>query len=127
MHRNLLTLCLLLSPLTVRSERRSSDTSPLPSGFAECPALRNPHRLDLSVEPKVDGSIDSSDEAGNPQKAEGSDHTQEVKLHLCVGSWRKSSFSKMAANLSTRTAFVRNLTTFLRRHQLDGADLDWEP
>ena len=32
----------------------------------------------------------------------------------------------MAANLSTRRAFVRNLTTFLETHQLDGADLDWE-
>ena len=33
---------------------------------------------------------------------------------------------QVADNLPTRRAFVRNLTTFLETHQLDGADLDWE-
>ena len=82
----------------------------------------------FSVEPKVDGSLDSSDaKPAILKKLRALTTTKGVKLHLCVGGWRKSrGFSMMAANLSTRRAFVRNLTTFLKTHQLDGADLDWE-
>ena len=82
----------------------------------------------FSVAPKVDGSIDFSDAKPSTLKKLGTlTKPKGVKLHLCVGGWKKSKgFSKMAANLSTRTAFIRNLTTFLETHQLDGADLDWE-
>ena len=82
----------------------------------------------FSVAPKVDGSIDSSDaKPATLKKLRALTKPKGVKLHLCVGGWKKSKgFSKMVANLSTRRAFVRNLTTFLETHQLDGADLDWE-
>ena len=82
----------------------------------------------FSVAPKVDGSIDSSDsKPATLKKLRALTKPKGVKLHLCVGGWKKSKgFSKMAANLSTRRAFIRNLTTFLETHQLDGADLDWE-
>ena len=82
----------------------------------------------FSVAPKVDGSIDSSDtKPATLKKLRALTKPKGVKLHLCVGGWKKSKgFSKMTANLSTRKTFVRNLTAFLETHQLDGADLNWE-
>lgn len=82
----------------------------------------------FSVEPRANGSIDFSDakpailkKLTNLAKPKG------VKVHLCVGGWGKSKgFSKMAADPATRIAFVRNLIIFLKKHELDGADLDWE-
>ena len=130
MHRNLLTLCLLLSPLT--GAQRTEVVGYLPHYRVDSlNALPYDSLTDViffSVEPKVDGSIDSSDaKPAILKKLRALTTPKGVKLHLCVGGWRKSKgFSKMAANLSTRTAFVRNLTAFLKTHQLDGADLDWE-
>jgi len=130
MHRNLLVLCLLLSPLT--GAQRTEVVGYLPHYRVDSlNALPYDSLTDViffSVEPKVDGSIDSSDaKPAILKKLRALTTPKGVKLHLCVGGWRKSKgFSKMAANLSTRTAFVRNLTAFLKTHQLDGADLDWE-
>jgi len=82
----------------------------------------------FSVEPRADGSIDSSDAKPATFKTLTTLAKPEgVKVHLCVGGWGKSKgFSKMAADPATRLAFVRNLTVFLQKHQLDGADVDWE-
>ncbi|MEE3061013.1 MAG: glycoside hydrolase family 18 protein [Verrucomicrobiota bacterium] len=130
MRRNLLTLCLLLSPLT--GAQRTEVVGYLPHYRVDSlNALPYDSLTDViffSVEPKVDGSIDSFDaKPAILKKLRALTTPKGVKLHLCVGGWRKSKgFSKMAANLSTRTAFVRNLTAFLKTHQLDGADLDWE-
>ena len=82
----------------------------------------------FSVEPRVDGSIDSSDAKPKTlRKLTTLAKSKGVKVHLCVGGWGKSKgFSKMAADPTARLAFVRNLTAFLQKHQLDGADVDWE-
>jgi len=32
----------------------------------------------------------------------------------------------LAANASTRTAFVNNLVSFVNQYNLDGVDMDWE-
>ena len=80
------------------------------------------------MEPRTDGSIDFSDaKSGILKKLTTLAKSKGVKVHLCVGGWGKSKhFSKMAANPVSRLAFVRNLTAFLQKHQLDGADVDWE-
>ncbi len=82
----------------------------------------------FSVEPQSDGSIDFSDAKSEIlKKLTTLAKSKGVKVHLCVGGWGKSKhFSKMAANPAIRLAFVRNLTDFLHKHQLDGADVDWE-
>jgi len=82
----------------------------------------------FSVEPRVDGSIDSSDaKPATLRKLTTLAKPEGVKVHLCVGGWGKSKgFSKMAADPIARLAFVSNLTTFLKKHELDGADVDWE-
>ena len=82
----------------------------------------------FSVEPRADGSIDFSDaKPATLRKLSTLAKTEGVKVHLCVGGWGKSKgFSKMAADPTARLAFVRNLTAFLKKQELDGADVDWE-
>jgi GH18 family chitinase len=44
-----------------------------------------------------------------------------------VGGWNLSGgFVPMTFNAKARAAFVRNLTTYVRAHRLQGADVDWE-
>ena len=82
----------------------------------------------FSIAPRTNGSIDSSHaQPETLKKLTTLAKPKGVKVHVCVGGWGKSKgFSKMAAAPVTRSAFVRNLTAFLKRHQLDGADVDWE-
>jgi chitinase len=54
-------------------------------------------------------------------------HKQNVKVLISVGGWGwDAQFEKMAANPSTRTAFVKNLVKIVALYQFDGADIDWE-
>jgi chitinase len=50
-----------------------------------------------------------------------------LKLVASVGGWTRSNrLSDMAANAQTRGNFIVSVVTFLRRHRLDGIDIDWE-
>jgi len=51
-----------------------------------------------------------------------------VKLLIGVGGAKKNSqhFSVMAASHSARSNFVKQLTEFCQKYQLDGVDIDWE-
>ena len=82
----------------------------------------------FSIEPGTNGSIDSSHaQPETLKKLTTLAKPRGVKVHVCLGGWGKSGgFSKMAASPATRTAFVRNLILFLKKHELDGADIDWE-
>ncbi|GHH04078.1 RICIN domain-containing protein [Comamonas sp. JC664] len=56
-------------------------------------------------------------------------HARGVKVLIAVGGWNNgddSGFEQLAANASTRTAFVNNLIQFVNATGLDGVDLDWE-
>jgi chitinase len=56
-------------------------------------------------------------------------HAKGVKVLIAVGGWNDgndSGFEQMAANSSTRTAFVNNLVKFVTEAGLDGVDIDWE-
>ncbi|RKH08954.1 chitinase [Corallococcus sp. CA053C] len=56
-------------------------------------------------------------------------HAQGVKVLIAVGGWNDgndSGFEQLAANASTRTAFVNNLVNFVNAAGLDGVDIDWE-
>lgn len=56
-------------------------------------------------------------------------HAQGVKVLIAVGGWNDgndSAFEQLAANASTRTAFVNNLVNFVNAAGLDGVDIDWE-
>ncbi|WP_245814191.1 glycosyl hydrolase family 18 protein [Cystobacter ferrugineus] len=56
-------------------------------------------------------------------------HSRGVKVLIAVGGWNDgndSGFEQLAANASTRTAFVNNLVNFVTQAGLDGVDIDWE-
>ena len=54
-------------------------------------------------------------------------HAKNTRVHICVGGWNLSGgFVPMTTNAKARAAFVRNLTTYVRAHKLQGADVDWE-
>lgn len=51
-----------------------------------------------------------------------------LKVIASGGGWNEGSekYSKMAANLTTRSVFVNSVFDFLVQHGFDGFDLDWE-
>ena len=50
-----------------------------------------------------------------------------LRLVGSVGGWTRSNrFSDMAASPTTRANFIASVVAFLRRHDFDGIDLDWE-
>lgn len=50
-----------------------------------------------------------------------------VKVLISVGGWTKShGFHAAAANETSRRACANNLVAFMKQHELDGIDIDWE-
>lgn len=52
-----------------------------------------------------------------------------VRVLISIGGWNNgddSPFETLAANPSTRTAFVNNTISLINQYGLDGADIDWE-
>ena len=82
----------------------------------------------FSVSPKANGSLDTSKvESAVLRKLTKRAHPKGTRVHICVGGWELSTgFAPMTADITARTAFVRNLTAFVRTHRLQGADIDWE-
>ena len=82
----------------------------------------------FSISPKADGSLDTS--RVKPEvlkKLTQLAHVKNTRVHICVGGWNLSGgFVPMTSNAKARAAFVRNLTTYVRAHRLQGADVDWE-
>ncbi|KAK4143425.1 glycoside hydrolase superfamily [Dichotomopilus funicola] len=57
----------------------------------------------------------------------------DLKVWIAVGGWAmndpgpyRTTFSDLAASTSAQDAFFESLITFMRRHNFDGVDLDWE-
>lgn len=55
------------------------------------------------------------------------DRQPHLKLLISVGGWGWSgNFSDMALTPQNRAIFIKSATGFLKKHDLDGLDLDWE-
>lgn len=82
----------------------------------------------FSISPRADGSLDTT--RVKPEvlkKLRLRAHAKNTRVHICVGGWNLSgNFVPMTTNTKARAAFVRNLTTYIHAHQLQGADIDWE-
>ena len=51
-----------------------------------------------------------------------------LKVTLAIGGWNEGStkYSEMARDATKRKSFVESVITFLKQHNFDGLDLDWE-
>lgn len=50
----------------------------------------------------------------------------DLKMIIAVGGWEAEGFSDMAANPANRAVFVDSVVNYVKKHNLDGVDLDWE-
>ena len=82
----------------------------------------------FSIAPKADGSLDTKNVRPEVlRKLTARAHAKKVRVHICVGGWGLSAgFAPMTANAKAQTSFVQQLTAFVRKHNLQGADIDWE-
>ncbi|AXT60222.1 T9SS C-terminal target domain-containing protein [Aquimarina sp. AD10] len=79
--------------------------------------------------PNADGSLRALDNIAKLQQIVSKGHAQNTKVLIAVGGWMDGNdgpFKTLAANASTRTAFVNNLVSFVNQYNLDGVDMDWE-
>jgi chitinase len=56
-------------------------------------------------------------------------HAHHVPVSIAVGGWNDGNdkaFEFIARRPALRATFVRNLMAFVKRHNLDGVDIDWE-
>jgi chitinase len=49
-----------------------------------------------------------------------------LRVMLAIGGWGAGHFSEAAATENGRLAFARTAVALVRRHDLDGLDIDWE-
>lgn len=49
-----------------------------------------------------------------------------LKIVISVGGWGAEYFSNAALTAESRAKFSKSAVDFMKRHQLDGIDLDWE-
>ncbi|KAL0110197.1 hypothetical protein PUN28_013683 [Cardiocondyla obscurior] len=51
-----------------------------------------------------------------------------TKTLIAIGGWNEGSakYSAVVANPTTRARFVKNVVEFVKKHDFDGFDLDWE-
>ncbi len=79
--------------------------------------------------PNSDGSLRPLDNVSKMQQIVSLAQAQGVKVLIAVGGWmdgNDSAFTTLAANPSTRAAFINNLVNFVNQYNLDGVDMDWE-
>lgn len=49
-----------------------------------------------------------------------------LKLNLSVGGWGADGFSDLALTAENRAKFIADAQDWIRKHNLDGLDIDWE-
>ncbi|MGY3795536.1 Ig-like domain-containing protein [Aquimarina sp. 433] len=79
--------------------------------------------------PNSDGSLRPLENVSKMQQIVSLGHAQGVKILIAVGGWmdgNDSAFTTLAANPTTRAAFINNLVDFVNQYDLDGVDMDWE-
>ncbi|GGD50415.1 glycoside hydrolase family 18 protein [Pseudoxanthomonas indica] len=54
------------------------------------------------------------------------DDNPQLKILLSVGGWGAGNFSEAAASETARARFADTAVELVRRHDLDGLDIDWE-
>ena len=77
--------------------------------------------------PNEDGTFVAFSNSWKLKKIVSDAHDAGVEVLISVGGWGwEKEFEVMAADLSSRAAFIENLKVFVDEHDLDGVDIDWE-
>jgi len=79
--------------------------------------------------PNANGTLRPVENAAKLRSLVSLGHANNVRVSIAVGGWNggnDSAFESLAANATTRTAFVNNLVNFVNQYSLDGVDMDWE-
>ena len=78
--------------------------------------------FDLDVDEKGGGL------AGFRKATDLKDQYPHLKVSIAIGGWNEGSknYSIMAADSNRRFRFVHSVVRFLKKHNFDGLDLDWE-
>ena len=99
--------------------------NPAAGGLAPCrniegAAITPPNGSIVAIDPAIDApnfAALAALKAANPG----------LRLVASVGGWTRSNrFSDMAVDTPTRSNFIASVVAFLRRHNFDGIDVDWE-
>ena len=55
-------------------------------------------------------------------------YNENLKTILAIGGWNEGSirFSKLAGSADNRATFIKSALSFMRQHNFDGLDFDWE-
>lgn len=76
------------------------------------------------------GLLDNDDDnQGNYKKfVDLKKHNAQLKTMIAIGGWNEGSkrFSKLVADSELRFTFIKSALKFLREHNFDGIDFDWE-
>lgn len=78
----------------------------------------------------VDGEMKfRNPEAAGPKLAalvEQKRRNPDLKVMIACGGWGADGFSDMALTEESRAKFIQSAHDFIKEHQLDGMDMDWE-
>lgn len=53
-------------------------------------------------------------------------YNPDIKFIISLGGWSNGGFSEAAANKETRAFFNKSAIALMKKHNLDGLDIDWE-
>ena len=77
--------------------------------------------------PKADGTFIPINNGWKLKQIVKDARQHNVKVSISVGGWGwDAQFEELASDPETRSAFVRNLKSFVEEYGLDGVDMDWE-
>ncbi|KAJ1667700.1 hypothetical protein IW140_001242 [Coemansia sp. RSA 1813] len=76
--------------------------------------------------PASDGSFSFDNQSSMPGIVSNL-HTAGTKAIISIGGWTGSNlFSTILKNTTSRTAFLNNIVSYIKKYNLDGVDIDWE-
>jgi chitinase len=125
------------SPLPVITPPNNYVTDQSFKIVAYFPSYRNPDSIEVSkykmithlyyafVTPDANGNLNALPEPARFNKVISTARDNGVKVGISV-SGADATFVSLAANTSARTKLVQNILAFVKLHNLDGVDLDWE-
>ena len=77
----------------------------------------------------IDGKMafrDTANHARLDQLVDQKERNPDLKVMIACGGWGAGGFSDMASTAENREHFIDSAIEFIKRHKLDGIDIDWE-